>query len=385
MGFSSITNGANGNFSGHVSLEATYFSTTALYGGQRDHSLSLATLTEYYQQWDNQISFTFSPFIRVDSGDEERSHLDIREMYFIYPADSWEFRVGIDKVFWGTTEFVHLVDIINQTDLIESIDQEEKLGQPLAHLSFIQDFGTIDLFILPYFRERTFPGTGGRMRNGLAIDLNNPSYESSAEEHNLDFALRYSHVFDEIDFGVAFFKGTGREPQLQPTRDAIGQFHIIPYYGLIEQTSLDLSLVSGAWLWKLEALYRTGMEDDFLASTGGFEIMVPALGATNIDLGIIGEYGYDQRGEKSPSVFQNDLMLGLRIAFNDMASSELLLGVSKDLDHRASFISVEASRRVNNNYILFLESIVFLDQAESDISYGIRDDDNLRLGLTRYF
>jgi len=54
--------------------------------------------------------------------------------------------------FWGVTEFQHLVDIINQTDLVENIDTEDKLGQPMINLALINDWGTVDLFIMPYFR-----------------------------------------------------------------------------------------------------------------------------------------------------------------------------------------------------------------------------------------
>jgi len=47
--------------------------------------------------------------------------------------------VGINSVFWRVVESNHLVDILNQTDLIEDIDGEEKLGQPMISLSTQQD------------------------------------------------------------------------------------------------------------------------------------------------------------------------------------------------------------------------------------------------------
>jgi hypothetical protein len=50
------------------------------------------------------------------------------------------------------------VDIINQTDLVENIDGEDKLGQPMVHFSYFGDWGVVDFFLLPYLRERTYPG-----------------------------------------------------------------------------------------------------------------------------------------------------------------------------------------------------------------------------------
>ncbi len=78
-----------------------------------------------------------------------------------------ETRVGVRRVFWGVTEFQHLVDIINQSDSVEDIDNEDKLGQPMINLSLVKDWGIVDFFVLPYFRERTFAGAEGRP--GLAF------------------------------------------------------------------------------------------------------------------------------------------------------------------------------------------------------------------------
>ncbi len=80
-------------------------------------------------------------------------------------------QVGLSKVFWGAAEFVHLADIINQTDGVEGFDGEEKLGQPMLRLSLFLDRGTVNAFILPWFRERTFPGKKDRLRTPLVIRL----------------------------------------------------------------------------------------------------------------------------------------------------------------------------------------------------------------------
>ena len=105
--------------------------------------------------------FTTQLFVREDSMDDERSHADIRELSWLYYSDDWELRLGISKVFWGVAESQHLVDIINQTDAVENVDGEDKLGQPMINLTLIRDWGNVDLFVLPYLRERTFTGVNG--------------------------------------------------------------------------------------------------------------------------------------------------------------------------------------------------------------------------------
>lgn len=371
--------------SGYVAVEGRGFFNDSLYPGQKRDNASFSLQPEYYHEWKSGSSFTFVPFARVDSADSERTHFDIRELNYLYLRDSWELRVGVGKVFWGTTEFVHLVDIINQTDLVESIDGEEKLGQPMIHLSVPRDWGVVDLFILPYFREQTYTGKKGRLRSAVLVDTDQTKYENADKEWHTDFAARYSHTIGDWDFGIYHFSGTGRKPTLLSGFDSNGNPVFIPYYEQINQTGLDLQLVAGEWLWKLEALYRAGQGDSFFASVAGFEYTLVGIAETRMDLGIIGEWAYDDRGDGATTAFQNDAMFGLRLTVNDAASSELLAGVSYDMNSSAHGISVEASRRLGNNWKATIEARGFFDLPEDDIFYGLRDDAFLLLELAYYY
>jgi hypothetical protein len=375
----------SGEFSGFVAAEGRYFFHDPLFPEQENNDASLAVQPEYYHQWENGSSFTATLFARVDSADSERSHFDVRELLYLWLGDSWELRFGIGKVFWGVTEFVHLVDIINQTDLVEDIDGEDKLGQPMVNLSLIRNWGTIDLFVLPYFRERTFPGPEGRLRTEPAVDTDRAEYESGAEQNNVDFAIRYNHSVGNWDFGIYHFSGTGREPTLIPDLNASGEPVLIPFYDQINQTGLDLQAVAGNWLLKLEALYRTGQGDDFFSGITGFEYSFVNLSQTGMDLGLIGEWVYDERGEEATTSFQNDAIIGLRLAVNDAASTELLVGFSQDIESSAHFLNVEGSRRFGDNWLLSLVSRFFFDIPDDDPFFSIRDDDYIQLELAYYF
>ena len=92
---------------------------------------SLILQPEFYwrsDSGDQRISIV--GFGRADLEDAERNHADLREAYWGIDKGSWDFNIGLNKVFWGVTESRHLVDVINQTDLVEDIDGEAKLGQP---------------------------------------------------------------------------------------------------------------------------------------------------------------------------------------------------------------------------------------------------------------
>jgi hypothetical protein len=371
---------------GFVSAETRLYPNSARYIGQDDHSASLVFKPEYYHEFKDGSSFTFVPFYRLNSADQERTHFDIRELTLLWLQDDFELRLGVRKVFWGTTEFFHLVDIINQFDLVENIDFEDKLGQPMANISFSRDWGTLDLFWLPYFRERTFPGTGGRLRGAAVIDTDQAEYESAAKEWHSDWAFRYSHYFGDWDIGISQFIGTNREPTLLDGTGSNGDAIKIPRYEQITQTSLDMSFVTGEWLWKGEALYRAGQgNENYYAWTGGFEYTFTRIWNSQMDLGVLGEWMYDTRQEKATNAFQNDLGGGLRLAFNNSASTETLFGWVQDIESSARLLFLEASHRFGDNLLLTAEFRAFVNQPATDFLFESRDDEILQVELAYYF
>ncbi|HEY5703037.1 MAG TPA: hypothetical protein VIV20_06155, partial [Gammaproteobacteria bacterium] len=284
----------------------------------------------------------------------------------------------------GVIEFQHLVDIINQTDLVENIDGEDKLGQPMLNLALINDWGTLDLFVMPWFRERSFPGTKGRLRTQPRVDTDLSRYESDAKEKHVDFAIRYSHFFGDWDIGLAHFYGTSREPRLLTTVRE-GEAVLFPFYDIINQTSLDVQATKGNMLWKLEALHRSGQGETYNALAGGFEYTIVGLLGSVIDLGLLAEYHYDERGKEAPTIFDDDIALGTRFAFNDASSSELLAGLLIDKDNGGKFFNVEASRRIAARWFLEMEGRFLFDQDPGDPGFSLRRDDYVELLLTYYF
>jgi hypothetical protein len=372
--------------SGYAAGEARLFPNEALFSGQNDQSASFALQPEYYHEFESGSSFTFVPFLRVDSGDQERTHFDIRELTYLWLQEDYELRVGVRKVFWGTTEILHLVDIINQNDQVENIDTEDKLGQPMINVSFFRDWGTIDVFMMPFFRERTFQGVGGRLRGATPIDEDRVQYESAAEEWHNDWAMRYSHTFGDLDIGLSQFIGTNREPTLLDGTDSSGNAIKIPRYDQVKQTSVDASYVIGEWLWKLESLYRTGQgNENYFAWTGGFEYTFTGIFDSSMDFGVVGEWMFDTREERATNAFENDIATGLRLAVNDAASTEALLGWVQDLDTSARFLFLEASRRFGDNWLLTAELRAFINQPMEDLFFDLRDDEIMQIELAYYF
>jgi hypothetical protein len=375
-----------GEWSGYVAGELRYFPQSPLWVDQyEDVNFALSAQPEFHHEWDDGYqTFSFVPFVRLDQHDSERSHFDIRELTWLKAAENWELRVGIRKLFWGVTESQHLVDIINQSDLVEHPDTEEKLGQPMVNLALIRDWGTVDFFILPGFRERTFPGREGRLfGGGIPIDTDQSRYESGAKEKHVDWAVRWEHMLGNWDVGLSHFSGTSREPRLLPGTD--GRVVLIPYYEQIDQTGLDLQFTQEDMLWKMEMISRKDQEGRFTALTGGFEYTFVGVFETDADLGVLTEYLFDDRHDNATTPFEDDLMLGMRLALNDVQSSELLAGAVFDLDSSARFYLVEASRRLGESWKLSLETYIYSNIPIDDLAYGFRNEDFVQLELAWYF
>ncbi|WP_261841116.1 hypothetical protein [Aliamphritea ceti] len=372
--------------SGKVAGQLQGFTEDGQFSGQNyDTNLSFSIEPEFYWEWnDGEDSVVFEPFYRYDEQDSERTHGDIRELNWLRVGDGWEFRAGLGKVFWGVTEFQHLADVINQTDGVDSFDGEEKLGQPMLNLSLVYDWGIVDAFILPGFRERTFAGQDGRLRSGLVVNTDAAEYESAAEEKHVDLALRWSHSIDVFDVGVYWFRGTNREPILQ-ARSFGGQTELVPVYQQIDQIGFDGQATIDSWLWKLETIVRDSKDDRYAALQGGLEYTFYGISETNTDLGLLLEYGWDERGKNATSAAQNDIFLGTRFTLNDEVSTEILLGGGIDADYGSRSFFIEASRRVGEDWKVSLDGRFFSADKASDPAVALAEDDRIQLTVERYF
>ncbi len=373
-------------FSGFIGLETRVFPENAAFSQQlADFQASLSIepeLTWENEEGSRQIGLVL--FGRLDSEDGERSHFDIREAYWRGVSDQWEVTMGLTRVFWGVTESRHLVNIINQIDQVEALDEEDFLGQPMLQISRQTSFGLFSSFVLPRFRERTFPGRSGRLRGPLSVDRDSALYESGAGKWHVDYALRYSHYIGDWDLGLSYFYGTSREPRFHLSIDGK---QLIPVYDLIHQIGFDLQYTRDAWLWKFEGIVREGQGDTFGSIVGGLEYTFYQTFGGNMDIGLLAEYLYDgqDQGFAPPTIFDNDLFTGARFAFNDVSDTAILAGTVVDLDDGTASIRVEAERRLGDSYKIEVVAQAFSSVAPRNTAFAFRNDSYLQVSLSRFF
>ncbi len=375
----------------------------------------------------------------AEGADAARQHADVRELSYIRAWDAYEVRFGVGRVFWGVTESAHLVDIVNQSDLLEDLDGEDKLGQPLLAGSRAVFNGRFTAMVLPHFRERRFGPTYSELAPYPIVEKE-ARFESQRATQQVDFAFRLSQRFGDLDVGLTAFTGNAREPRLVPcagkgsgrpgtetqancnldeafappqesalaglvvdvaalfdlgpSREELAQQYIeeamadvvlVPFYDQIRQLGLDAQWIAGAAAWKLEARLREQQGAWQLAAVAGVEYSLGAYFNDLIDAGVLVEFLYDDRDiTQYLSLFEEDVFIGMRLLGNDAAGSQLLGGVVIDIDNSDQFWSLEASRRFGANLRGALEFRAYEPGKDEAVTDFLDDIDALRIEITYY-
>jgi len=374
------------DFTPEVSLELRLFPEGPQFDSQVD-TLQSGLILSGDGRWiskDRNTRIRFEPYFRLDTEDDERSYVDLREASILHDINrDWDVLLGISQVFWGVAESRNVVDVINQFDTVEDIDEGEKLGQPMIRLSRRGDFGTIEAYYLPFFRERRFPGLDGRLRTDPAVNNDAARYERSGEEWAGDVAFRYTNRFGGFDLGLHGFYGTGRNPRLD-FNPVTGSLE--PFYPKLMQGGIDLQWTNEAWLLKGEFVVVDMLGETYTSGVAGFEYTFFDVSGSGWDIGLIGEYLYDGRDQSvlPTTLFDNDVFIGTRVTWNDVQDTELLAGMIIDDDNGGVFASVEFQRRLGDTMLLEVEGRAFA-AADDPFIAALEADDHLLVRLTRYF
>lgn len=427
-----------GEFGGKAALEARHFYESAEFGDGYSAALTL-NFNQALPGAKTQLAGEL--FARRDSADRERSHADVRELFYEVIGEDYELRLGNRRVFWGVTEGRHLVDVINQSDFVEDLSNDSKLGQPMLSYNAIGAFGSAEFFLMPYQRERTYPGPRGHPRLPFPVAEDEARYESARGRHHLDTALRYRNSFGALDLGIAWFDGTAREPDILPclrrgsgfqgteerancdlfaaaaaeapqspfpeeltpflqalglapsdeevaaeiTQRVLDNLVLVPAYPRLRQLSLDALWVLDAWALKLEALRRERSGRASTAAVVGFEYTLGDVLGRGWDLGLIAEYLYDQRVDLVSSRYDHDWFLGTRLGFNDVAGTQILAGGIVDRSGDESAWQIEASGRLSDDFKLLGKWRGFSGRSGNPYLDFLEDEDLLQLTLEWYF
>lgn len=375
---------------GSIGGEARVFTMRPAYAAQNDELVQTSLIASAKASWmsnDKSVVVDVAPFLRLDETDPDRSHWDLREAAVNVFLPNLDVRAGVSKIYWGVTESRKIVDIVNQTDLVEDPDGDEKLGQPMLMLRGHVDIAEATVVVMPAFRQRTMPGERGRLRTALPVDRTLVEYESDSHDHRVDVAGRLKARIDDFDIGLSYFNGTSREPRVEYR----GGSSLIPVYDTIDQIGLDVQATLGPTLLKLEAITRDGHQGvdarRFSAVVTGVEHTVSQPFDTAWDLGLILEFTWDDRPLSAPpTIYNKDFFVGTRFAFNDTDDSSALVGALFDVETNSVYATLEGSTRIDDTLRLEVEGAFILRADDLDFVLNqVRDDSHIVFRLLRFF
>ena len=124
---------------------------------------------------------------------------------------------------------------------------------------------------------------------------------------------------------------------------------------------------------------------NFIALAAGVEYTFSNIKRSGIDLGLLGEYLFDERKDQAFNGLDNDLFLGGRLAFNDVKSTEILFGGIFDLTKSTKIFSIEGSRRFGSSLKVELEARILSSVSNREFFNFFREDSFARMSISTFF
>lgn len=307
---------------------------------------------------EGQSSLTLRPFYRLDPTDERRSHFDVREAKYKLGLEHFEFQAGAGIFSWGVLESYRPTDVLNQVDFVESPNGAAKLGLPFAEVGWVGESASFKLYVLPWFRERTFPGVRGRLRFPVIVDVDHPQFETRLRNWQPSGAARFTLNVGDLDLGASLFSGVSREPRFIIE---LSNGQVVPRYDLSHQASVDAQWTFGALTLKAEGFVRLWSAALKVFGGGGVGLDYTFFKVVGeADLTLAAEFLFDTRPPEAPvTFFQHDAFAGARLGINDVASTEVNAGAIVDVIDGTVFAHLEGSRRLGDHWRVALDVNLF--------------------------
>ena len=132
----------NGRVEGSLVSRAEGFSMTMQRLTKRSGSLAVYRLTTSQNHFGN----VFASMVVWTAKIEKRTILVVEEAWVEWKAKPFRVRAGFDLLNWTATEAFHPSDILNSRNLDSSIQNYDKLGEPMVSLSYKGAIGVLTAY-----------------------------------------------------------------------------------------------------------------------------------------------------------------------------------------------------------------------------------------------
>lgn len=311
----------------------------------------------------------------------------------------FDLSIGRQIVFWGSTDGINPVDVLNPRNLSFPPDAR-KIPVPLLRATwYAHDSFQLEAVLLPVFTPSVLPGEAWRpaLKRGMLPPGSSISEQREpiqllpeAEARNIQFGLRATTRFDGADVSLTYFHGFRSQPTLQPTLVPLapGEFALQPrlHYSRIDLLGIDFSaavselILRGEFGWSMTSDADGAdplVENNYLQAVLGGEYAFSA-GSNLVVQGILDWHAPDA-GKTADSSFR--LMTGLNHQLSTRTRQELAW--LQDFDGSGTVVA-----RVNH---VFADGVTghagaWLFYGADGTQYGNwRDNSQVRIGMSYEF
>ncbi len=367
---------------------------------------------------------SFRVFARSDARDSDRDFMAFEDVYVssrFGEDDSWKVLAGYKLFNWTATEAIHPADVVNSRNYDSDLEYFEKLGELTLEVNKEFEWGDVSFFLWPRFENPKFPGSKSRLGFGTAIDRPQMIDGTDVKDNQwvAQGGARLRYLMDDGDLSFHVIHHVDRNQPLtgttnttiNPLTGAVIPVDInkmrtspTPYYFKKTQVGGTLQYALSNILIKFEGAYRIFQKDlQVYTASGlqkpvdhgdlafGLEYNLPewSLGETSLFVEGGGIVGTTKEERARLSIFQRDVLIGMRHAFNDVMGKEVLLMWVHDIERaNEDLVTFSYSQRLSDLWKISTGARIYSAPKKGAVPVGLEVLNNAHhayLNLVRFF
>lgn len=294
-------------------------------------------------------------FVRMDPSDNARSRLIGEELWVEGAYERFRLRAGLQMLAWTATEAFHPSDVVNSRYFDSSLENPEKLGEPmlLGQLRLWRG-ANLELMYMPIFMRPVYPSARSRYnfftpgvpppKSWRQLDRDG---ESSHSVFTQQWGVRYTQTIGGADLGLQVLQQLERQFPLflfddegRPTRIV---FQPVLHAGFTYLHALGPFVLKAEGAYRRYQPHRAGgqplPERDFAIAAFGLEYGLSHDNGSDSTflLEAQGVWFIGDDAKLFRPLFEHDVMVGYRLSVNDEQSKALLLTAIVDLYYPEQF------------------------------------------------
>ncbi|PCI36743.1 MAG: hypothetical protein COB53_08560 [Elusimicrobia bacterium] len=344
-------------------------------------------------------------FSRFDLFDPGRTIVLVEELWVGWREAGWKVRAGTQLFNWTATEAFHPADILNSRNFDSDIENAEKIGEPALRVSRAIGDGAIEAYFLPVRFAPQLPGGASRLSlSGTEVgDALWVARDGSLSRGSLEIqgAVRIAQTIGSADLAAHVVHHRDRSQPVAAIDPRNGR--PTPIYLEVSQFGGTYQQALGPWLAKVELAWRDFQnpnrptrlgiisQEDHGQAAIGLEVGWNGASGSESTLILEGQrvFGVNRETRAGLHLFQNDILLGVRHAFNDAQSKEIFASILVDIERNSEFLwSARYSQRITDSWSIKTGFRIVQAPKKSVTATGLetlRAADQIHLTITRHF